>query len=67
MTTDEKSENFEIIIPIWNRCKPDHLCNQGVTSNFSFSLVFHSYTSLERQNAILCGNELTGHGKACLC
>ena len=30
MTTDEKSENFEIIIPIWNRCKPDHLCNRGV-------------------------------------
>ena len=30
MTTDEKSENFEIIIPIWNRCKPNHQCNRGV-------------------------------------
>ena len=30
------------------------------TSNFSFSHnVFHSYTSLVRQNAVLCGNKLT--------
>ena len=31
-----------------------------VTSNFSFSHnVFHSYISLVRQNAVLCGNRLT--------
>ena len=31
-----------------------------VTSNFSFShKVLHSYISLMRRNAILCGNELT--------
>ena len=29
-----------------------------VTSNFSFSLVFHSYISLVKQNAALCGNGL---------
>ena len=49
MTTDEKSENSEIIIPIWNRSKPDHLCNRGV-----MTLTKGAYESIvgKRENAV---------------
>ena len=35
-----------------------------VPSNFSFSQnVFHSYISLERQNAVLCGNGINDYNQ----
>ena len=31
MTTNDESEKFEIIRPMLNGCKPDRLCNKGVS------------------------------------
>ena len=41
MTSDEKSEKFEIIRRIWNGCKPDYLCNRDVIEISLHDIIRH--------------------------